>query len=147
MTLDSWIFEKNINSTNLLLQMDIEGGEWNVLETANPELLSKFRIMVIEFHNLHLLFMQFSFDRMNSIFTKILNHFFVVHFHPNNYDFLFEWDGIKIPSTAEITFIRKDLVSKTSFLEILTSPLDVPNSLSNNAISAEEIFDNPMLRI
>src|SRR5262245_1319680 len=44
-------FCKSISpGSDLLLQMDIEGAEYRVLNSASESLLSRFRIMVIEFH-------------------------------------------------------------------------------------------------
>ena len=53
MTLSSWIYNANlVNSNNLLLQMDIEGAEYESIIATSESTLKKFRIIVIEFHNL-----------------------------------------------------------------------------------------------
>ncbi|MEN9528989.1 MAG: hypothetical protein RI932_862 [Pseudomonadota bacterium] len=38
---------------DLLLQMDIEGYEYDVLREASDSLIKRFRIVVVEFHELH----------------------------------------------------------------------------------------------
>ena len=51
-TLDDWHAAKlgGDSTPSLLLQMDIEGAEYETLLAASPSLLGKFRIMIIEFH-------------------------------------------------------------------------------------------------
>ena len=51
-TLDDWHADKlgADSDAELLLQMDIEGAEYETLLAASPRLLGRFRIMVIEFH-------------------------------------------------------------------------------------------------
>ncbi len=53
-TLDQWVSSSLPESNaDLLLQMDIEGGEFFSLINASNALVNRFRIMVIEFHDLH----------------------------------------------------------------------------------------------
>jgi hypothetical protein len=140
MTLDSWLNKKNIESYNLLLQMDIEGAEWQVLESVSRDTLNKFRILVIEFHSLHHIFLQFSYERILNLFEKLMADFFVVHFHPNNNDGLCSQFGINIPPTVEITFLRKDLANHVEAAITLTNSLDVQNSNWKPKIFAEDTF-------
>jgi hypothetical protein len=140
MTLDSWLQKKNVLSKSLLLQMDIEGGEWEVLETLSRETLSKFKVLVIEFHGLEQIFLRFSYTRISKIFKKLFEDFHVVHFHPNNNDPIFSHFGISIPPTAEITFLRRDLVGHTSQVSKFTSNLDIHNSDWKPKIFAEQTF-------
>ena len=56
-TLSEWIAQNNLESdSNLLLQMDIEGGEYDVLIYEDTNTLASFSAMVVEFHNLQKLF-------------------------------------------------------------------------------------------
>lgn len=53
MTLASWVAETDPDpKADLLLQMDIEGAEYETLGAAPRDLLRRFRIIVIELHNL-----------------------------------------------------------------------------------------------
>jgi hypothetical protein len=53
-TLDTWVKESiKSKETDLILQMDIEGWEYLSLINSSNELLKRFRLIVIEFHNLH----------------------------------------------------------------------------------------------
>lgn len=141
MTMDTWIRMKKVDSSNLLLQMDIEGAEWEVFDSMSHETLLQFRVLVIEFHSLHLLFFRFSFERIKKVFDLLLNDFYIVHYHPNNNDGLQKYLGIKISPTAEITFLRKDSCKKISQLDKITHPLDSHNSNWKPLVFAESTFN------
>jgi hypothetical protein len=140
MTVDSWIKSKNVVSNNLLLQMDIEGAEWDVLESISRKNLLMFKVLVVEFHNLHMLFFKFSFERIRNVFETILKDYYVLHFHPNNNDGLQEFQGIHIPPTAEITFLRKDSCQVESSEGGFTHPLDSQNSNWKPPVFVESTF-------
>lgn len=113
-TLESWL-ERKCNSTNdLILQMDIEGAEYEVLLGANSDLLRKFRILVIEFHRLDALFDPAGFESIRSTFARILREFEVVHIHPNNCSPVAICDGFEVPPVMEFTFLRKDRIGQRS---------------------------------
>jgi hypothetical protein len=128
-TLESWV-DKNAahDDHELLLQMDIEGSEYDVLIDASHELLRRFRIIVIEFHHLHGLLSPVGFKLIKGVFAKILRSFEIVHIHPNNY-----WgDPIRyreyeIPKIMEFTFLRKDRISNCAPSTFFPHPLDRPN--------------------
>ena len=114
MTLESWIEAKAPGKSDLILQMDIECAEYSVISDTSTETLDKFRILVIEFHNLDYLFNRMGFELINLTFTKILKNFEVVHIHPNNYFRPIECDGIVVPPIMEFTFLRKDRITQKS---------------------------------
>jgi hypothetical protein len=95
-------------SSDLLLQMDIEGAEYLVLVDTPIEILQKFRIIVIEFHRLDLIFSSEIFELYSLVFSKLLSTHAVVHIHPNNNDGQLSMKGMQIPRTMEFTFLRKD---------------------------------------
>lgn len=108
-TLDAW---KNASigqeAGDLLLQMDIEGAEFEVLLNVSDELLGQFRIMVIEFHYLHQLWNKPWFLLVKRVFEKLLATHTVVHIHPNNGSGSFRSRGLEIPRVAEFTLLRND---------------------------------------
>lgn len=94
---------------DLLLQMDIEGAEWHVLPAVDRNELRRFRIMLIEFHNLHWLQNQAFLENLaKPLFLRLLQDFDIVHVHPNNNGILWRGAGFRFPSLAEFTFHRKD---------------------------------------
>jgi hypothetical protein len=112
-TLSDFIHSSIGNSLdNKILQMDIEGSEYEVLSYESIEKLSSFTTLIIEFHELQKLF-QTEFLRICiSIFEKIYLNFSICHAHPNNCCGIAEIDEIKVPRVMEVVFIRNDLVSR-----------------------------------
>lgn len=66
------------DETDLILQMDIEGGEWEVLANLERAELLRFRQLIVEFHDL-------AFDESRlAVLEKLLETHVPVHFHYNN---------------------------------------------------------------
>ena len=127
-TLDEWYRQEletaSDHSPEALLQMDIEGCEYEVLHNVSELLLKRFRIIVVEFHKLYQLTDRFSFNWMSKAFRKILSTHAVVHIHPNNNRTSISYRGIEIPSTIEITFLRRDRVQREERKLAFPHPLD-----------------------
>ena len=128
MTLDDWHAAKlGGGNTELLLQMDIEGAEYETLLAASPGLLGKFRIMVIEFHWLPQLWNEPFFAVAARAFHKLLATHAVVHIHPNNCCGSVKSAGLEIPRIAEFTLLRRDRLRATNYRTTFPHPLDRPN--------------------
>jgi hypothetical protein len=125
MTLDKWVLESKVPAGDLLLQMDIEGFEFDVLHQISPELLRRFRIIVIEFHNLDDMVFRGGYHLMLLTIQKLLTDFEVVHIHPNNSEPAFKYGPFEIPPLQEMTFLRKDRASSSSLQNTFPHPLDV----------------------
>lgn len=137
-TLSEWIAQNNLESdSNLLLQMDIEGGEYDVLIYEDTNTLASFSAMVVEFHNLQKLFEHDFLRMVSAIFEKIYKNFSICHVHPNNCCGIASLDGIEIPRTIEVTFIRNDLLDNFANGKSVTlpHPLDSKNVEKNDDIS------------
>jgi hypothetical protein len=127
-TLDDWHAAKlGTDGAELLLQMDIEGAEYETLLAASPSLLARFRIMVIEFHWLPQLWNEPFFAVAARAFRKLLATHAVVHIHPNNCCGSVKSAGLEIPRIAEFTLLRKDRLRGTSYRTTFPHPLDRPN--------------------
>lgn len=128
--LEDWI-EASVGARNndLLLQMDIEGAEYEVIFDTPMSVLRRFRIMVIEFHGLGMLFNGAAFRFINSAFQKILSEFTVVHIHPNNYSRIISNGDVEVPGVLEFTFYRNDCARRVE------RALEFPHALDgrNNA--------------
>ena len=70
-TLDSWVNNYTKTNTNLLLQMDIEGGEIDVILNSSIETLKKFKIILIEFHDFDFLKTMFGIRILSNVFNKL----------------------------------------------------------------------------
>ena len=140
-SLKDWISSKidYENNNDLILQMDIEGDEYDVLQSIDLKTLKKFRIILVEFHNLHYIFDEFYYDKILKIFNILSEYFYCSHIHPNNdVDFVSVSKKIIIPPVMEFSFIRKDRV------KILDDKLKFPNELDepNNPKKREITLPN-----
>ncbi len=130
-TLENWVNRKAPPQGDLLLQMDIEGDEYEVIFAAGRDTLRRFRILVIEFHDLHRMIERHYFKIVDMTFSKLLQDFYVVHIHPNNDQPLYSYKGIQIPPIAEFTFLRQDRVQHLKPRTSFPHPLDVKNVRQN----------------
>lgn len=112
---------------DMLLQMDIEGSEYEVILNAPSELLGSFRIIVLELHSLERLFDPFAFRIMQGCFEKLLSDFYVVHAHPNNCSGVTAYNGIEIPSVIEFTLYNRRRGAPGPLREDFPHALDVDN--------------------
>lgn len=127
-SLNRWIAESGISHHNdLLLQMDIEGYEYEVLRSLRKENLDLFRIIVVECHGLHRLDFPYYHSKMRKAFDRLLENHSCVHIHPNNFEGLKEMAGTAVPCAAEFTFLRNDRFSKRIPVQTLPHPLDLQN--------------------
>lgn len=127
-TLQDWMARKAPAEGDLILQMDIEGGEFDVLRHSPAETLRRFRIMVIEFHFLHAGFVNSGLAMLQEVFGKILQDFAPVHLHPNNCCGLISRNGIDIPPVMEFTFLRRDRLRNPRPASRFPHPLDGINA-------------------
>lgn len=130
-SLEDWVNEKSVEDGDLILQMDIEGAEYEVLRSAPPELLKRFRLIAIELHNFEfILTNKLSALSFGGFLNILLEHFEVVHIHPNNNRRPVFYKGIEIPPVIEMTLLRKDrFVGKQNLEPVaLPHPLDSDNS-------------------
>jgi hypothetical protein len=131
MTLASWKerYLKNYTA-DLILQMDIEGWEYEVIFSTPDSLLDQFRIMVIEFHYLDRHFDPFVFSLFSSCIEKILQHFHVAHIHPNNIGQTFKVGELEVPQVMEFTFFNKRRVASIKPQKVFPHKLDIDNTVS-----------------
>ncbi len=115
---------------DLILQMDIEGAEYRVLASLSDDLLKRFRIVIIEFHNLDLMFSRFAFQTIiKPVFEKLTTFHKVVHIHPNNCSRLTKHGSLSVPPVMEFTFYRKDRTPNGGI-----APLAFPHPLDADCV-------------
>jgi hypothetical protein len=112
---------------DMILQMDIEGCEYEVLFSLPDRLLNQFRILVIEFHEIHRIFDPFTFKLFSACFDKVLEFFEVVHIHPNNCSVSVKKGNIEVPKLMEFTFLNKRRIASATPQRIFPHPLDRDN--------------------
>jgi FkbM family methyltransferase len=107
--------------------MDIEGGEYTTILRASDETLNKFRIIIIEIHDIEAWAQRNFFTIVEVFFQKLLLNFHVVHNHPNNCCGIVNIGGFLAPRVFELTLLRKDRASSDGFCNVFPHPLDKPN--------------------
>lgn len=140
-TLESWMRSKvNLQDAgDMMLQMDIEGAEFDVLTETSRDILRHFRIIVIEFHTMDRLFDSDSLPLLSNIFKKLYADFAVVHVHPNNFYPLVTHGENTVPPIFEVTFLRRDR------LEAKAKPglIDLPHRLDAANVAKRPDFAMP----
>lgn len=145
-TLEDWInnslkLNKNFNiNDDLMLQMDIEGSEYDVLMHTSIDTLKKFRILLIEFHDFHQILNKSFFKLVEALFKKLNEVYYISHIHPNNCDKCYEYKSIGIPPTLEFTFIRKDRVGDFNYSSTFPHPLDIINNPDKPDVTLPNCF-------
>jgi hypothetical protein len=130
MTLEFWVRNKGNYLGDFILQMDIEGHEYETILAAPINILRRFRIIAMEIHNAEAWFNNpIAWGCVRTFFGKLLADFHVVHNHPNNNCPFIEVDGILIPTTFELTLLRKDRAAPEGYCTQFPHPLDQPNVL------------------
>ena len=125
-SLGDWILQSNLqDSSDLILQMDIEDAEWPVLFALNSKTLLRFRVIVVELHFLSQMRNRLAFEKLfKPGLDKLFANFDVVHSHPNNCCGTFTIDGVEYPELVEITFHRKDRAKSRSGYRNIPHELD-----------------------
>jgi hypothetical protein len=129
MTLDEWK-QKHIPNYagDLLLQMDIEGFEYETILGASTQLLNQFRIIVVEIHFIEQWLNRPYFELVSRAFEKLLQAHSVVHIHPNNVGGTIRSQGLELPRLLELTLLRKDRIRNALPASRFPHPLDADNS-------------------
>ena len=117
------------NNHDLILQLDVEGDEYDIINSMDLITLKKFRIILIEFHQLHYLFDSFTFKKIKKTFEILNEFFYCTHIHPNNNpEFVVKEGDIIIPPVLEFSFLRKDRSKAVDGKLDFPSKLDEPNN-------------------
>ena len=130
-------FSNTENTTNLkeyikmnkkiFLKMDIEGSEFNWLDSMTESDLDNFKQIVIEFH------WPFDIYRMNML-KKLNKTHYIIHIHGNNCSgtipiYNDNLPKINLPEVFEVTYINKKLCNSLEMTEIqLPTNVDSPNN-------------------
>jgi len=128
MRIDDWVLSSlPNNSDDLMLQMDIESFEYETIISMSEEIQKRFRIMVIEFHQLDQLWNRPFSTLAIRAFKKLLQTHKCVHIHPNNIANTQTLNGIEIVTTMEFTFFRKDRIQNERLRNVFPHSLDADN--------------------
>ena len=79
-TFEDWVNEYKLND-NLIGQIDIEGGEYNLILNTPNQIFKKFKIMVFEFHNIQKISDSITYEFYLNALKKLLENFNICHVH------------------------------------------------------------------
>jgi len=137
-TLDTWLNNQVGSRDSLILQMDIEGFEWQIFSQISDKTLNRFRTIVVEFHNLdNLLNYKLFRNSYEPAITNILRNFDVVHFHPNNCCGQLSFGDCMFPRVFEVTFHNRSRAKFIKNQRSTPNALDVKNVSENNDIEVD----------
>lgn len=153
-TLEEWVSKsmppEEAATGEFLLQMDIEGSEYDVIPNLDEELLQKFRIILLELHNLDDILEKERYElTVGPLIEKLDRYFTVIHAHPNNCGALYSVPGrnIKIPEVLEITLVRNDRLAGLAHMKQFQPKLPSPLDVRSNCVSRRPIHLNGEWRI
>lgn len=113
---------------DLLAQIDIEGGENQIFNSISLDILLRFRILVVELHELdRWIEKRFFHEIASPILEKIATTHDLVHSHVNNNGGTFRYRGYKAPKVIELTLHRKDRAIKYGGFRNIPHVLDSDN--------------------
>ena len=141
-TMDKWISSKvGEHENHMLLQMDIEGGEYDALLNMSEASLERFDYLLIEFHLFSRLYYRDFLQMVDNLFEKIFKYFFIAHIHPNNCDPFQKYKHISMPNTLEFTFVNNEIKPYMTKKEIkIPHELDKQNLNYKKDIVLPKIF-------
>jgi len=127
-SLDDWVARHATSKGDLMLQMDIEGAEYDVFSAASDDVLSRFRIVLVEFHRFHLCLRAGPYKRIFNTLEKLHKSYVPVHIHPNNARPSVRYGDYVVPRTIEISYLRRDRIKdELTPVNALPHALDVAN--------------------
>ena len=140
-TLHDWChsLENEFENNDYILQMDIEGSEYETILATPVKILNRFRIMNIEIHDVESWSHPVFFNIVKSFFEKLLANFNILHNHPNNFCGLISLGGFEFPKVMEMTFLRNDRCTPRGYCNQFPHPLDEPSVTNHKSKSYEEM--------
>jgi hypothetical protein len=121
------------NYKNIFLKMDIEGGEYDWLNSLSKDDLQKFKQITIELHYINDSSLGINHLTKINCFKKLFETHYIIHIHGNN---VCGTIG-KIPNLVEVTYIRKDCINndiQNNTLNLPDKNLDFSNDQSKTDI-------------
>ena len=115
---------EDLENNNLILKMDIEGAEWDIIDSWEVEDLSHFRQISLEFHGLTNIS---NSQQIIRCLKKISCSHNPIWIHGNNYVPAEECDGMVIPISLEVTYARINSYTFSKERVYLPFAADMPN--------------------
>jgi len=124
---------------NILLKMDIEGGEWEVFDAAAVEDFARVAQAVVEFHGLSNVADDGWRAQATRTISKLRSVFEVVHVHGNNWAPLQLFANVPVHDVIEVTLVNRSMYEFQESTEVFPTSIDRPNNMWR-----PDIFLGPM---
>jgi hypothetical protein len=123
---------KHENETDMTLQCDIEGSEWDIFIDTPQETLCQFAQMNVEMHWLSSMLTDDikypdGYEKIFETLKKLRENFTPFHIHGNNYRPAFNVGGKVCGDVIEVSYVRNDLVEFSDEDVVFPTSLDRPN--------------------
>ncbi|WP_171181212.1 hypothetical protein [Ruegeria sp. HKCCD8929] len=129
MTMADWIARTAPAEGDLMLQMDIEGAEYEVLPSTPRPILDRFRIIAIELHTIDDCLLDPNRRKLSDFLELLTQNHVICHLHPNTITAPVQILGRSVPPLLELTLLRKDRLARIPDKQAAyPHPLDKPNS-------------------
>ena len=136
-TIENHLIENGDNGKRLLLQMDVDGAEWDTLLQTPNSVLSLFDQVLIEVHGLGTdcskalnggeIYLA-SLNKKIKVLRQINELFNLYHVHVNTEGGFHYIGWYKIPDVLELTYVNKKLEKKAEYSKVIfPTKFDRPN--------------------
>jgi hypothetical protein len=142
-SLAGWVNQYSPDSSqDLLLQMDIEGAEYRNLQDAPTQLMRRFRIIVLELHDVFEMLDGRFEQRIKPLLLKLDETHVVIHIHPNNASGERFVDGteINLSNVLELTLLRRDRFSPKQLWQLKFPQVPHPLDIGRNVDEHPPVF-------
>ena len=112
---------------DVILKMDIEGGEWDIIAALPEQAMAAFEQIVVEFHWLENLKREGFTAQVRAALQRLNERFTLCHVHGNVYGGMRKPAGVVLPNVLEATYVRSDLVSRTANRTLYPTQYDYAN--------------------
>ena len=123
-----------------ILQIDIEGDEYQVLLTIDNETFYRTKYLVIEYHFLTRIFDLKISNLIISALKRVSENFYPIHLNINNTSSILRNSNLNIPHCLEVSYINKKYVKKFEFLRKKNHHLNKSNIKNNNLLEVPDEF-------
>jgi len=139
-SLSDWLtLERHEDTKRLLLQMDIEGSEWEVLSNLPVDVLRQFDVITIELHNLDEALEASKHAGYRLTIEKLTASHAPIWIHANNFAGTIGFGKLRVPRVLEVTFVLRE-----NFEFNGVGPLNSPLSQKNNPRIREVQLDSAL---
>lgn len=107
----------------IILKMDIEGYEWQVLESLSDETMSKFSQITLEIHGVASTNPN-ARNMILGVMEKMNRTHQSIHVHANNHGYWAIFGGIFLPDTFELSYVRRSDYQFSICTQSFPGPLD-----------------------